>query len=129
VEAAIQKLAALFFFVIGVSHVAQPRAWAEFFIAVRGRGPAVAGFVNAFIHFPLGALIVAFHDVWTWPGVALTLIGWGLVLKGFLSFVYPRHAVRQMERVSVERAWEFAVAGAIAVAFAGFCVFLLLRDG
>jgi len=128
-EAAIQKLAALVFFVIGVSHVVQPRAWAEFFIAVRGRGTAVVGFVNAFIHFPLGALIVAFHNVWTWPGVVLTLIGWGLVLKATLSFVFPRHAMRQFERVSVERAWEFAVAGVFAVALAGFCVFLLLRHG
>lgn len=127
-KAAVQMLVAVSYFIIGVSHIVQPRAWAEFFIALREQG-RTAAFVNGFIHFPLGAVIVSFHNVWTWPEIALTIAGWGLVLKGFLSFVYPRHAMRMLERVSVERASGFAVAGVCAVALAGFCVFLLLRDG
>jgi hypothetical protein len=124
-EASVQMLVAVSYFVIGVSHIAQPRAWAEFFIALRGKGTAGA-FVNGFIHFPLGALIVSFHNVWTWPEVVVTLVGWGLVCKSFLSFVYPKHAMRMLGRVSVERAWEFAVAGVVALLLAAFCVFLAL---
>jgi uncharacterized protein YjeT (DUF2065 family) len=121
-------LVAVSYFVIGVSHIAQPRAWAEFFIALREKGKTGA-FVNGFIHFPLGAIIVSFHNVWTWPAVVLTVAGWGLVLKGFLSFVYPRLALRTLERVSVERAREFAVAGVFGVALAGFYVYLIVRGG
>ena len=61
-ESAIQKLAIVTFFVIGLSHIVQPRVWAQFFINIREKG-ATGSFIIAFIHFPLGALIVAFHNV------------------------------------------------------------------
>jgi hypothetical protein len=125
-EVSIQKLAALVFFVVSVSHIAQPRAWAEFFISLREQGKT-GTFANGFIHFPLGALVVSFHNVWTWPEVVLTVAGWGLVVKSLLSFVHPRIAMRSLERVSVERAWEFAVAGVLGLGFAAFCLFLALR--
>lgn len=127
-EASVQMLVAVSYFIIGVSHIVQPRAWAEFFIALREKGKTGA-FVNGFIHFPLGAVIVSFHNVWTWPGVVLTVIGWSLVLKGFLSFVYPRLAMRTLERVSVEQSRGFAVAGVFGVCLAGFCVYLIVRGG
>ena len=125
-EASIQKLAALVFFVIGVSHVARPREWVEFFIAVRGRG-AVGSFINAFVHFPLGVVIVAFHNVWTWPAAVLTVCGWGLVFKGFLYFVFTGYGERMLSRVTVERAWQFRVAGVFALALSAFSLYLFTR--
>ena len=61
-EMAIERLAMVAFFVTGLSHIAQPRAWAQFFIDLRERGTA-GSFIVGFIHFPLGALVVAFHNV------------------------------------------------------------------
>ena len=52
-ELAIQKLAIVSFFVIGLSHIFQPRVWAQFFIDLRSKGET-GSFINAFIHFPLG---------------------------------------------------------------------------
>lgn len=127
-KTSVQMLVAVSYFVIGVSHIAQPRAWAESFIALREQGKTGA-FVNGIIHFPLGPLIVSFHNVWTWPEVVLTVVGWSLVLKAFLIFVHPRHAMRTLARVATERAWGFAVAGVFAVGLAGFCVYLVVRDG
>jgi uncharacterized protein YjeT (DUF2065 family) len=109
-ESAIQKLAIVAFFVIGLSHIFQPRAWAQFFIDIREKG-VTGAFISAFINFPLGALIVAFHNVWHgWP-VILTLIGYGLVLKSFVYFVFPERALKSLSRVSTERSWEFVAAG------------------
>ena len=127
-KTSVQLLVAVSYFVVGVSHIAQPRAWAEFFIELREKGKTGA-FIVAFIHFPLGALVVSFHNVWAWPEVVLTVAGWGLVCKGFLYFVYPKHAERMLGGVSVERAWGFAVAGVFGLLFAAFCAYLALRRG
>lgn len=127
-EDAVRILVAVSYVVIGVSHLVRPREWAEFFIRLRGLG-AVGGFVVAFVHFPLGAIIVAFHNVWTWPAAALTVCGWGLVVKGFLYFVWPAYAERVLRRVTPERAWEFRLISPFAFALSGFCIYLVLGRG
>lgn len=127
-EDAVRILVAVNYFVIGVSHLVRPREWAEFFIRLREMG-AVGGFVVAFVHFPLGAIIVAFHNVWTWPEVVLTVCGWGLVVKGFLYFVSPAHAERMLRGVTPERAGQFRLVSPFAFALAGFCLYLVLRPG
>ena len=71
-----------------VSHIAAPRAWVRLFDGVRAQGEA-AGLINAAIHLPLGLMIAAFHPVWSWPGVVVTLLGWALVLKGAVHLVFP----------------------------------------
>jgi hypothetical protein len=87
-ELAIQKLAIVSFFVIGLSHIIQPRVWVQFFVDIRSKGET-GSFINAFLHFPLGALVIAFHNVWQGVPVILTLIGYGLVLKSLMYFVFP----------------------------------------
>lgn len=125
-ELAVTKLAIICFFITGVSHIFQSRVWAQFFIDMHGKGE-VGSFQMALLHFPLGVLIVSFHDLWHgWP-IVLTLIGWGLVLKSFIYFVFPRHGVRMMARVSMERSWEFIVAGIFSVGISGLLIFSLLR--
>jgi uncharacterized protein YjeT (DUF2065 family) len=111
----IERLAALAFLITGLSHISAPRAWARFFIAMRAQGE-IGGFLNAYVHVPLGLLIVAFHWVWTWPAIVVTLIGCALTLKGTLYFLRPELALRSMAHVSEERAWQFQAAGVPAVA-------------
>ena len=76
----IERLTALAFLITGLSHIAAPRAWARFFIDMRGKGEA-GGLINAYVHMPLGLLILAFHPVWSGPGLPVTLIGCGLTLN------------------------------------------------
>ena len=114
-EKATEIFAAVFLSVIGLSHVAQPRAWVEFFVWLRGKGHAGV-FVNGFLSLSFGSLIVAFHNVWDGLPVLLTLLGWAQVLKGLVSFVAPQVALRGLARVSTERAWEFVVGGILALA-------------
>lgn len=124
-EEAIEKLAVICYFLIGVSHIVQPRVWTEFFIVIREKGE-VGAFINAFIHFPLGALIVAFHNVWHGIPMVLTIIGYGLLLKGFINFVFPKIGLKTLQRVSPEKSWEFVVAGVFSVGIALLLLYSLL---
>ena len=125
-ELAVTKLAIICFFITGVSHIVQPRVWAQFFIDLHSKGEA-GSFHNALLHFPLGVLIVSFHNVWHGLPVVLTLIGWGLVLKSFIYFIFPKRGVRMLARVSMERSWEFIVAGVFSIGISGLLLFSLLR--
>jgi hypothetical protein len=124
-ETSVEKLTALFFFVTGVSHIVQPRAWIRFFIMLREKGE-VGSFLNALIHFPLGAFIVSFHNVWHGIPLIVTLIGWGLTVKSTIYFVFPRHGVRMLGTISLERSWHFVVAGIFSVVLAVVIAFPLL---
>lgn len=124
-ETSIEKIAVISFFVIGVSHIVQPRAWAEFFIMLRRQG-ATGVFIIALLHLPMGTLIVSFHNVWAGIPMLLTIIGWGNVLKSFIYFTFPKRGLRMLSRVSVERSWEFVVAGVVLVVFSGLLMFSLL---
>jgi hypothetical protein len=104
--------------VMGLSHILQPKGWAEFFILLRGKGEAGI-FVDGFLNLPLGAVIVGFHNTWSGIPAVLTLVGWGLVIKGSIRFCAPKLGLRMLARVSMERSWEFQVAGAMLVVFAG----------
>ena len=125
-ELAVTKLAIICFFITGVSHIVQPRVWSQFFMCLRAKGE-VGSFLNALLHFPLGVVIVSFHNVWHGLPVVLTLIGWGLVLKSLIYFVFPRRGLKILGRVSLERSWEFVVAGVFAIGISGLLIFSLLR--
>jgi uncharacterized protein YjeT (DUF2065 family) len=122
-EAAIERLAALAFFLNGLSHIAAPGAWARLFIAMRERGD-MGGLMNAYLHFPIGILILAFHPVWSGPGLIVTLIGCALTLKGVLYLMWPRLALRSLAHVSEERAGRFRIAGLFSLLLGGLCAWV-----
>lgn len=126
-ELAIQKIAAINLLVIGLSHIFQHRAWAEFFIRWREKGE-VGVFYTALLHLPIGSLIVGFHNVWSGIPAVLTVLGWGWTLKGLLYFVYPKHGLRMLNRVKPERSWEFIIPGALMVVYAGFLAYHIFRQ-
>ena len=117
-ERSIEVLAVVLSGVLGLSHILQPKAWAEFFILLRGKREAGA-FVDGFLNLPLAGAIIALHNVWSGIPAVLTLVGWCLLIKSLIRFWAPKVALRMMERVSVERSWEFQVAGAGLVVLAG----------
>jgi hypothetical protein len=125
-EQATQIFAAIGFLVIGLSHLGQPKAWVAFYQALAARG-APGAFLEGFLLLTFGALIAAFHNVWEWPAVVLTLIGWSQVLKGGVRFVAPQVALRAMQRMTLQRAWYFRVGGAFALVLSGFLWWLRFR--
>ncbi|MEO6525139.1 MAG: hypothetical protein ABIP93_00800 [Gemmatimonadaceae bacterium] len=116
-ERAIEVFAAIQLTVIGVSHIFHHRAWAEFFIWLRGKGlPGV--FANGFTNLAMGSMIVGFHRVWSGVPLVLTVFGVLNVVKAAHSFLLPERSLRLMSRVSLERSWEFAAAGVVALVLA-----------
>jgi uncharacterized protein YjeT (DUF2065 family) len=124
-EQNIRAFAAISFVVIGLSHLLQPYVWVEFFTWVREKGRA-GMFVEGFLSLLFGALVVAFHNVWSGLPVVLTLVGWGQVLKSLMRFVAPQLSLRVYRRVTPERAWEFRVAGIFALALGFLCGYLAI---
>lgn len=123
-QRSIEIYAAISFLVIGLSHVAQPRAWAEFFVWLRSKG-AAGSFVNGFLSLSFGSLIVGFHNVWTGIPAVLTVIGWGQILKSAIAFILPQVGLKRMGRVTIENAWIFVFPGVLLMAVGGLLVFHL----
>ena len=113
-EMAVEKLVAICCFVIGVSHILQPRAWVKLFLLFRERGE-LGSIYTGLLHFPLGALVVAFHNVWHGLPMIVTILGWGWLVKGLLYLCYPKHGMRMLNRVSLEKSREFVMAGIVLV--------------
>ena len=117
-ERSIEVLAVILSGVLGLSHILQHKAWAEFFILLRGKGEAGA-FVDGFLNLAVAGAIIGFHNVWSGIPAVLTLVGWCLLIKSLIRFCAPKLALRMMSRVSMERSWEFQVAGAALVVLGG----------
>lgn len=117
-ERSVEVLAVILFGVTGLSHLLQPKAWVEFFILLRGKGEAGV-FVDGFLNLQMAGIIIGFHNVWSGIPVVLTVVGWCLLFKSLLRFCLPKYGLMMMARVSVERAWEFQVAGAGLLVLAG----------
>ena len=117
-ERSVEVLAIILFGILGLSHILQPKAWAEFFILLRSKGEAGA-FVDGILNLPAAGVIIGFHNTWSGIPAVLTLVGWCLLIKSVIRFCAPKLALRVMARVSVERCWEFQVAGAGLLALAG----------
>jgi hypothetical protein len=127
VEREIQIFTAVNFFVIGLSHIFQRSAWVEYFAKLHSLG-RLGAFAEGFLYLNFGALIVSFHNVWTFPDVVLTLIGWTQVLKALFRFVAPTAVVRVYERMRPERAWQLQMAGGLLLALSAFFVFLAFQE-
>lgn len=94
VEVGVERLAALVLLLTCLSHITAPGAWRALFDRIaKSDAPGLA---TAAIHLPLGLLLVAFHNVWNWPAIVFTLIGWALLVKGTLHLLFPQVAVRSL---------------------------------
>ena len=124
-ERAVEVFAIINFVVIGLSHAFQPHAWVDFFVVLRERGHAGV-FAAAFLALWFGSIVVAFHNVWTGIPIVLTLIGWGQVLKALIYFVFPSFGLRQLQRPSHDRAYQFVYGGVFFLVLAGLLSYHLL---
>ncbi len=124
-EEAIQIFAIIHLGIMGVSHIAAPRAWTDFFIGLRERGhPGV--FMVGFMSLGFGSIIVAFHSVWSGIPLVLTLLGWAQILKALVYFTFPAYGMRKLEFVTVERSKTFIVAGIGLLGLAGLLLYHVL---
>jgi len=98
VELGVERITALWFLVIGASHVAAPAAWAKLFIGWRELGEQ-GSLMNGLLHAPLAVLIIGFHQMYAWPGLAVTALGWLLLLKSSAYLLAP-HLLGKAQKAS-----------------------------
>ena len=125
-ETAVQVFAIVQFTIVGLSHLFQPRPWAEFFIRLREQG-TTGVFVVAFLSLWFGSIVVAFHNVWSGIPMALTIIGWAQVVKGLIYFCFPAYGLKRISYVQPERAYLYSIAGVVLLVLAGLLAFDLWR--
>ena len=123
-QESIQLFVAIQSSVMALSHIAQPHAWVDFFVWLRGKGHAGV-FANGFLALWFGGLIVAFHNVWSGLPIVITLLGWAQVLKATIAFAVPQLSMRGLMRVSHERSYEFVGAGFGLLALSGVAWYLV----
>ena len=94
VELGIERLAAIALLLTCLSHITAPGAWRALFECIaKSDAPGLA---TAAIHLPLGLLIPAFHNVWSWPEAVFTVLGWLLLVKGTLHLLFPQMARKSL---------------------------------
>ncbi|MEM6751224.1 MAG: hypothetical protein AAGA57_05625 [Planctomycetota bacterium] len=127
-ETAVQVFAVVNLLVIGVSHIARPRAWIGFFESLKAKGEAGV-FVVALISLAFGSILVAFHNVWSGIPIVLTLLGWSQVLKAALYFTWPAYGLKKLRVACQARAWLVRVPGVAFVVIAGLLLYHLATRG
>jgi hypothetical protein len=106
------------FLLLGLSHIVQPRLWAEFFVAMRqGR---FAAFIIPMYTLPVALVLVVGHNqwVWDWP-LFLTVAGWGMTIKCTIYLLVPGAADRMLDRRMAKSQRGFQVAGLVMAFFGG----------
>ncbi len=120
---AVQLIMAATAGVMGLSHILQPKMWVDFFGRLHEQGES--GVVTrVMIELWPAILIVAFHQVWSGPGIVLTIYGWMLSLKIVIGLVAPQIGVRGLA-MSQGGERRFVVAGAVLLAISAFAVWAL----
>ena len=114
---AIEWFTALLLLATGISHLAQPRLWAELFIDLLAK--PYGGLYIGVLTLPLGLLIVLGHNIWVLNApVIVTAIGWGWTIKGSLYLIHPA-TPRKVAARHLAHPGRFALAGAIIIVLAG----------
>jgi hypothetical protein len=104
--------------VIGVSHLAQPKLWRDFFVTIKRSG--FAGIIIAMFTLPQGLLIVLGHNVWVADiRLIITLCGWGMTIKSITYLIFPGRADAVIpEGENTHRNYAWAGAGMIPISLA-----------
>jgi hypothetical protein len=122
-ESAVEWIVAVTAAVVGVSHLIRPSDWAVAFGQLHRCGRPGA-FINGALSLIPGAMIIAGHRGWQWPGAVVTAFGWALVLKAAICFLTPDKALRSMEFGS-RSPRSFVVAGLLLLTVAGWSGYCL----
>ncbi len=82
--------------VMGFSHIVRPQLWVDFFAKLHADGtPGLVSKILAVELWP-ALFIVGLHQVWSGPGIVLTLYGWAQLTKVTIALLVPQVGMRSM---------------------------------
>jgi len=123
----IQLFVAINLFVIGLSHLLQPKIWIEFFELLHKKGN-VGNIFNAMLALGMGSIILSFHFVWTWPMILVTLYGLTQLIKGLIYLTFPSIGLKSIGKVNV-KFQKFKWVGLIMCISCILLIINLINDG
>jgi uncharacterized protein YjeT (DUF2065 family) len=104
------------FLIMGLSHMLQPKLWVRFFETVKQSG--VAALIIPMYTLPLGLVLIATHNIWTWDWpLFLTIAGWGMTIKSTAYVLAPQVADRMLTKKMATTPRSYQIVGAISAIF------------
>ncbi|MBD0367049.1 MAG: hypothetical protein ICV53_13225 [Flavisolibacter sp.] len=123
----IELFTAINFFVIGLSHLLQPKSWVAFFVYLHAKKD-VGNIINALLSLGVGSLILSFHFLWHWPKILITIYGVLSVMKGLLYLLVPSIGISNIAKVTAETANRFRWAGMVMFVFSLVIIYELIKE-
>lgn len=84
----IQKVAALFFLIMGLSYLLNARLWAGYGKVLLDEPQRLLPIL--WVTLPIGLVIVFLHNIWSGWAIIITLVGWLITIKSAFYLLFPR---------------------------------------
>ena len=116
-DTVIQQIFPPAFLIVGVSRILHPHLWTDL-IADIGKS-RFAGFWMGSFALTVGLFLVVGHNKWVldWP-LFITVVGWGMAIKGTIYLLVPKAAEAVIERAGKSNR-VLRVSGIVMAAFGG----------
>lgn len=101
---------------MGLSHIVRPALWIDFFARLHAQG--TSGLVLKVLAVELwpALIVVGLHQVWSGPGIVLTLYGWAQFAKVWLALFVPEVGMRSMAMAQTKGERGFVLGGVMLMA-------------
>ena len=118
----VQIILAAPFIIMGASHIVRPEMWRSFFKRLNDMGQTGVVIRSFMLELWPAALIIAFHQDWSGPGVILTVYGHMLMTKVALSLVLPQIGSKSLQMAQSVGKRGFIGAGVALLGLGALCV-------
>ena len=121
---AVEMIMMIGFVVMGLSHIVRPKIWVEFFGQLYAMGTSGVVLRTFALEIWPAIVILAFHQVWQGPGIALTLYGWALSIKCLTSLLWPEIGLNSLA-LAQTGSKSFITSGVVLIALGASCAWAL----
>ena len=110
---------------MGLSHIVRPDMWKELFGQLHAMGTTGVIYRAFMLELWPALAILTLHQVWSGPGIVLTIYGILLSAKCAVAMLAPEIGLRSMA-MAERGASAFVPGGVVLMAIGGSCVWALL---
>lgn len=110
---------------MGVSHIVRPDMWTKLFGQLHAMGTTGVIYRTFMLELWPAMAILTLHQVWSGPGIVLTVYGIALSAKCAVAMLFPEIGLRSMA-MARHGARSFVPGGVMLVAIGVSCVWALL---
>ena len=106
-QLSIQFFVAINLFIIGLSHLVQPKIWVDFFQVLHNKGNT-GNLFNGMLSLGMGSFVVSFHFIFRGAMVLVTIYGILLLLKGLIYLIFPSVGLKRIGKAKEKNKFVWA---------------------